>query len=77
MIKLSGKQLAPPPNGLVGIRIDPDADVPSGLTEAGAEILDWYEPDDVYEFNAASERALAATSRGASMAVNSASTCAR
>lgn len=66
-----------PPNGLLGIRIDPSAEVPAELTEAGAEILDWYEPDDVHEFNAAIERAIAATSPGRNMPINSASTCAR
>jgi hypothetical protein len=66
-----------PPNGLLGIRIDPGAEIPMELTQAGAEILDWYEPEDVHEFNAAIERAIAATGRGRSMPVNSASTCAR
>lgn len=66
-----------PPNGLLGIRIDPDVNIPAELTEAGAEILNWYEPDDVHEINAAIERAIAATSRGSNVPVNSASTCAR
>lgn len=66
-----------PPNGLLGIRIDPAAEIPVELTEAGAEIINWYAPEDVHEFNAAIERAIAATSRARNMPVNSASTCAR
>jgi MTH538 TIR-like domain (DUF1863) len=66
-----------PPNGLLGIRIDPNAEIPAQLTQAGAEILDWNAPEDVYEFDAAIERAIAATSRGRNMPVNSVSTCAR
>jgi hypothetical protein len=66
-----------PPNGLVGIRIDPDARTPEALNEAGAEILDWTIPDDVHAFDAAIERAVAATSRGANMPTNSISTCTR
>lgn len=64
-------------NGLIGIRIDPDADVPSGLDEAGAEILDWANPEDVHEFDAAIERAIAGTFRGRNMPTNSISTCSR
>jgi len=45
-------------NGLVGIKLDPGADVPEGLDEAGAEILDWNEPSDVQEFEAAIERSV-------------------
>jgi hypothetical protein len=66
-----------PPNGLVGIRIDPDARIPGALNEAGAEILDWAIPDDVHAFDAAIERAVAATARGANMPTNSISTCTR
>jgi hypothetical protein len=66
-----------PPNGLVGIRIDPDAQIPAALIEAGAEILDWTTPDDVHAFDAAIERAVAATARGVNMPTNSISTCAR
>lgn len=66
-----------PPNGILGIRIDPDAEIPAELIEAGAEIVDWYTPDDVHEFNTAIERAIAATNRGRNMPVNSSSTCAR
>jgi hypothetical protein len=46
-----------PPNGLLGIKLDRGVDVPEGLTDAGAEILDWNEPSDVQEFEAAIERA--------------------
>ena len=64
-------------NGIIGIRIDPEATIPDGLTEYGAEILDWYEPDDVDQFDAAIERAIAATSRGRQMPMNTPSTCGR
>ena len=65
------------PNGLLGIRIDPDAQIPAELTEAGAEIIDWYTAEDVHEFDAAIERAIAATKIGRNMSVNSLGTCAR
>jgi hypothetical protein len=45
--------------------------------EAGAEILGWTIPDDVHSFDAAIERAVAATARGANMPTNSVSTCTR
>lgn len=64
-------------NGIIGIRIDPDAPVPDGLTDYGAEILDWYKPADVQQFDDAIERAIAATSRGRNMPTNMASTCSR
>lgn len=64
-------------NGLLGIKIEPDAEVPVGLREAGAEILDWARPEDVHEFSPAIERAIAATSRGQNIPVNSGSTCSR
>lgn len=66
-----------PPNGLVGIRIEPDAEIPAELTDAGAEILDWNAPEDVYEFDAAIERAIAATARVRNMPTNSVSSCPR
>ena len=64
-------------HGILGIRIDPDAEVPAGLTEYGAEIINWYDPSDVAAFDGAVERAIAATSRAARMPTNSASTCTR
>lgn len=64
-------------NGIIGIRIDPDAAIPGGLTEYGAEVLDWYAPDDVNQFDDAIERAIAATSRGRAMPMNTTSTCGR
>lgn len=64
-------------NGIVGIRIDPKAEIPEGLTECGAEILDWFKPEDVHEFDAAIERAIAVTSRGNDVPINSESTCKR
>lgn len=66
-----------PPNGLLGIRIDPDAKIPVELTQAGAEILEWNKPEDVQEFDAAIERAIAATGRARNMPTNSISTCSR
>jgi hypothetical protein len=62
-------------NGLIGIRLDPDTDIPPGLEEAGAEILDWDEVTT--EFPDALERAIEATRRGKNMPLNSSSTCAR
>jgi hypothetical protein len=63
--------------GIIGIRVDPDAEVPEGLTEYGAEILDWSTPEDVNQFDEAIERAIAATGRAKSMPLNSSSTCTR
>jgi antiphage defense system Thoeris ThsB-like protein len=63
--------------GIIGIRIDPDAAIPDALTNYGAEILDWYRPDDVDQFDDAIERAIAATSRGRAMPTNTMSTCTR
>lgn len=63
--------------GIIGIRIDPDAPVPDGLTEYGAEILNWFNPADVNQFDDAIERAIAASSRGRSMPTNTMSTCTR
>jgi hypothetical protein len=66
-----------PPNGLLGVRLSSDAPVPVELTERGAEILNWYEPEDVHEFQAAIERAAAAARLTLAMPTNSANTCAR
>jgi len=63
--------------GIIGVRIDPDATTPDSLLEYGAEILDWYKPADVDEFDSAIERAIAATSRGRAMPTNTMSTCTR
>jgi hypothetical protein len=63
--------------GIIGIRIDPEAPVPSALTDAGAEILNWYKPADVQQFDASIERAIAGTRRAKYMPVNSPSTCSR
>jgi hypothetical protein len=51
------------PNGLVGIKLSPDAQVPDGLVDAGAEILDWNEPADVHHFGAAIDQAALAAGR--------------
>jgi hypothetical protein len=50
-----------PPNGLLGIRLSPDAPVPTGLE--GVEVLDWDRPEDVREFGPAIERASLAARR--------------
>lgn len=63
--------------GVVGIRIDPDTSVPDALVDCGAEVLDWFKPDDVQQFDEAIERAIAATARAVSMPKNTYSTCTR
>lgn len=66
------------PNGLLGIRLNPDAEVPELLHEYGTEILDWNKPEDVHEFQDAIERAAAmARASCTPVTINSASTCAR
>ena len=62
-------------NGIVGVKLDPDAAIPPGLDECGAEILEWSEVTT--EFTDAVERAITATARGQNMPLNSSSTCAR
>jgi hypothetical protein len=66
-----------PPNGLLGIKLSPDAAVPDGLD--GAEILDWTSPEDVHEFAAAIERAARTPRRmaEAAAAAGSGSGCGR
>jgi MTH538 TIR-like domain (DUF1863) len=66
-----------PPNGLVGIRLDPSAEVPRQLVEGGAEILDWNEPGDVAEFGPAIERAALAARRAPTMVLASGASCSR
>jgi hypothetical protein len=64
-------------NGIIGIRIDPDAEIPEGLIDYGAEILEWAKPEDVQEFDEALERAIAATNRARNMPGNTLTTCSR
>ena len=66
-----------PPNGLLGIRLTPDAAVPDGLE--GVEILDWTSPEDVHEFAAAIARAALIPRRMAQAAATagSGSSCGR
>lgn len=64
-----------PPNGLLGIRLSPDALIPDMLADCGAEILNWYEPDDVHEFQAVIERAAGMARLAPMMPTNSATTC--
>ncbi|MGH3907352.1 MAG: TIR domain-containing protein, partial [Pseudonocardiaceae bacterium] len=66
-----------PPNGLLGIRLSLDAVIPDMLADCGAEILNWYEPDDVQEFQAAIERAAGMARLAPMMPTNSATTCRR
>lgn len=63
--------------GVLGIRIDRDCATPDGLTEYGAEILDWHKPADVAQFDAAIERAIAGTNKAKNMPLNNVSTCSR
>jgi MTH538 TIR-like domain (DUF1863) len=63
--------------GIVGIRIDADAVVPQSLLDGGAELLDWSQPEDVQQFDAAIERAIAGTARASNMPTNTLSTCSR
>ncbi len=65
------------PNGLLGIRLSADAQVPERLRQQGTEILDWHKPQDVSEFQAAIERAAASAGRALAMPTNSTSTCSR
>jgi hypothetical protein len=62
-------------NGIVGIKLDPHAEVPAALHDCGAELLEWSEVTT--EFTGAVERAINATDRGQNMPLNSSSTCAR
>jgi hypothetical protein len=64
-------------NAILGMRLDPNAKVPDGLVEAGAEILDWNKPEDVHQFGDAIERAAAGARRASNMPTNSSSTCSR
>jgi MTH538 TIR-like domain (DUF1863) len=68
-----------PANGVLGITIDAGADVPAPLRECGAEVIDWTEPSDVHQFEAAIERAALAASRGPAIAASLGgnSTCGR
>ncbi len=66
-----------PPNGLLGIRLSPDSPIPSVLAGCGAEVLNWYEPEDVHEFQAAIKRAAGMARLASMMLTNSARTCAR
>lgn len=64
------------PNGVLGIRLDPDAPVPDALHDCGAEVIDW-QPD---QFENAIERAARQAGRAAALARSadlSGGTCAR
>jgi hypothetical protein len=63
-------------NGILGIRLDPNAVVPEGIASCGAEVLNWYQPEDVHEFADAIERAAAAARRGP-LVTSNASSCSR
>ena len=65
-------------NGLLGIRLDPEAKVPARLIDCGAEILDWFRPEDVNEFTDAIERAALASRRAPQLvAASGNSSCTR
>lgn len=68
-----------PRNGLLGIVIDPGAQIPASLQDSGAEIIDWNQPSDIQQFEAALERAALSASRGPAIAASpgSSSTCGR
>ncbi len=77
--EIEWSQSKQPPNGLLGIVIDPGAPIPKALLDCGAELIDWTKPGDYREFEAAIERAALAASRAAaiSASVGSGSTCGR
>jgi hypothetical protein len=56
------------PNGLLAIRIDPDARLPQALVDYGAEVLDWTRPSTIEAFEAAIERAAHRAGRGSAIA---------
>lgn len=64
-----------PPNGILGIRLEPAVKVPDELITCGAEIIDW----DVHEFANAIERAALACGRAEviSRGPGGGTTCAR
>lgn len=66
-----------PPNGLLGIRLNPNTPIPEVLVKRGVEILNWYRPEDVHEFPAAIERAAGMARLAPMMVTNSTSTCQR
>jgi hypothetical protein len=59
-----------PPNGLLAIRIDPDASLPQGLVDYSAEVLDWTRPSTIETFEAAIERAALRAGRGPAIAAS-------
>jgi len=65
------------PNGIVGIVVDPGASIPEGLTDCGAEILNWRSPKDVAEFGPAIERAACAAGRVPALATTATTSCVR
>jgi hypothetical protein len=65
------------PNGVIGIRLDPDVEIPRDLKGCGAEILNWYEPADTAECGPAIERAALAAGRKAAMSSSSSGGCGR
>ncbi|GAA0944650.1 hypothetical protein GCM10009554_38960 [Kribbella koreensis] len=66
-----------PPNGIVGIRLSDDVKLPQELIDCGAEILDWFKPEDVREFGDAIERAASTTRRLINVIPNTSSSCSR
>ncbi|GAB2597047.1 TIR domain-containing protein [Kribbella endophytica] len=65
------------PNAIIGIRLSPDVPMPQDLIDCGAEILNWYKPEDVREFGPAIERAANTNRRMADPISNSTNSCSR
>jgi Thoeris protein ThsB, TIR-like domain len=57
-----------PANGLLGIVIDPDAKIPAEFRDYGADVIDWTDPADVGQFEAAIEQAALRAGRGEAIA---------
>lgn len=68
-------------NGLLGIVIEPGAEIPAALQAYGADIIDWTKPADVADFADAIEQAALRAGRGDSIAagagLSAAGGCAR
>lgn len=60
------------PNGLLGIAIEPGATIPEGLTDYGAEILNWTAPATLAEFEQAIERAALRAGRASAIRASAA-----
>ena len=61
------------PNGILAIRLDPDAPLPSALAAYSPEVLDWASSCSIEEFEAAIERAALRAGRGPLIAASATS----